>query len=150
MRTYLCAVLMVVCLCGMSFGQNQQRRQIKTEDEVLAKAEKALRKKLGPAILSITRTKENDKMLLVVEFAPPACQVMGSKAAIMDLFPWMLGKEPTAGNKLVSPPPPKAERWYTEKFNEATRAVKALPVTVNPKFRDGHLDGVKIDFKVRF
>jgi hypothetical protein len=77
MRTSVCSVLIMAFLCGVSYSQDHHKAHLTTKNpnKVLDKAEDAIRKKFGPAILSITR--DFRKPALVVEFEESAMSKLG-------------------------------------------------------------------------
>jgi hypothetical protein len=145
-KTSVCfSVLIVAFLIGVSYAQDQQKAQPKTKNpnKVLDKAEYALRRKFGPAILSITRDFRNPA--LVIEFKESAMsKIRDSKkpsipmqaaavpgAAVRD-FDYST-KEPVYKDPMHKPAPPKVKDTYTQVID----TIKHLPVTPSFEPRSG-------------
>ncbi len=158
MRTITCVLVAVALLCGTGHGYaRQQQSQMAAERDALDKAEAALLKELGAGILSITRTNENARTILVVELAPPpqvesavprpkpriGAAVAASKSAAKS-------ESSALDKELRKPKPPEAKQWYTEKFKRAAETVRNIPVRVTPiKNPSGKVDGalIKVEWK---
>jgi hypothetical protein len=145
MRTSVCSVLIMAFLCGVSYSQDHHKAHLTTKNpnKVLDKAEDAIRKKFGPAILSITR--DFRKPALVVEFEESAMSKLGDskKSSIpmqaatvpgvavrdFDYHP----KETVYKDPMQEPAPPKVKDIYTQ----VSDVVKHLPVTPSFEPRSG-------------
>jgi hypothetical protein len=146
-RKSLCSVLIVAFLIGMSYAQDQQKTPLTTKNpnKVLDKAEHALRKKFGPAILSIARDFRNPA--LVIEFKESAMsKIRDSKkssipmqaaavpgAAVRDFdYPT---KEPVYKDPLHKSAAPKVKDTYTQVVD----VIKHLPVipSFEPRYGGG-------------
>jgi len=69
MRNSVFAVLIVIFMCSMSYAQDHQKTQqpVQKYNKALDKAESAIRKKFGPAIVSITRDFRNASLVVEVD-----------------------------------------------------------------------------------
>jgi hypothetical protein len=145
MRPSVCSVLIVAFLIGVSYAQSQQKAQrtTKNPNKVLDKAEDAIRKKFGPAILAITRDFRNPA--IVVEFEESAMSKIGDSkksstpmqaaavpgAAVRDFD--FHPKEPVFKERMHEPASPKIK----DTFTQVSEAIKHLPVTPSFEPRSG-------------
>ena len=69
MKNSVCAVLIVIFLCSVSYAQDQQKMQkaMQKYNKELDKAESAIRREFGPAIVSITRDFRNVSLVVEVD-----------------------------------------------------------------------------------